>query len=538
MRIRITPIIIIIAILAMSAGQAGAVNKLEGYYEMEASIQKTDQHWKFGPPGGEGMPKHYVEFKYLSWPYTNLESFFKLRATSNRDDNLTPESEFKNPAFIGAEGHLKLNGENWESFLFYRQNRFWIHDDLILNLVDQNKLKNDNWGPQSSGIRLDFWDRDLWKIHGLGGTVIYSDDGGTFSWNANENFPDGTDSFILRLRKNSFNERLRVGTMYLRKDWTNTGIKLEDERQHYLNSSYNHVLSWDLSLYPRNLMRNGTRLGPLNIDNSSWIIQYAVSHDPYQIETDDTRSDRDKDAFSIEVRNIRISDLTMHAWYNDFGINFRDYMSYRFDEGNEYNRRQYHIEGFYLFPKKAITATISYDYYERKEIVKGEETGNLRPTYNFYSELYVEFIKGFKGKIGYNRWHGFDGSAEVFDFFTYPNIFAELSVENKLAKVRMQGRIRDFNTFREVYAYGFDMEFNATGRLKGYFRLLNVNEKTEARATVFAQIRYDIGYGAECFLEYGAPWDSDHLVNTDGFVNEGSGTRLNNMTKLFLKLYF
>jgi hypothetical protein len=82
------------------------------------------------------------------------------------------------------------------------------------------------------------------------------------------------------------------------------------------------------------------------------------------------------------------------------------------------------------------------------------------------------------------------------------------------------------------------MEFNATGKLKGYFRILNVNEETEARATVFAQLRYDIGYGAECFIEYGNPWQSDNLVNTDHFVNEGSGDRFTHWTKMFLKLYF
>ncbi len=82
------------------------------------------------------------------------------------------------------------------------------------------------------------------------------------------------------------------------------------------------------------------------------------------------------------------------------------------------------------------------------------------------------------------------------------------------------------------------MEFNATGRLKGYFRILNVNEKTEARSTLFAQLRYDIGYGAEFFLEYGNAYDSEHLVRTDNFVNEGSGARIDHVLKAFLKLYF
>jgi len=153
-----------------------------------------------------------------------------------------------------------------------------------------------------------------------------------------------------------------------------------------------------------------------------------------------------------------------------------------------------------------------------------EEGGELRPTSNLYTELYVEFIKGFKGKVSYNRWHGFDGSAEIFDFYTYPNIFAELSVENRLAKVRIQGRIRDWRTFRQIYAYGYDMEFNATGKLKGYFRILNVNEETEARATVYARVSYDVGYKAELFAEYGNGYDSDNLVNTDGFVTEGTSS--------------
>ena len=51
-----------------------------------------------------------------------------------------------------------------------------------MNLIDEDKIKNDNWGPQSSGIRADFWNLNLWKLSGLGGTLIYFDDGGTYNW--------------------------------------------------------------------------------------------------------------------------------------------------------------------------------------------------------------------------------------------------------------------------------------------------------------------------------------------------------------------
>ncbi len=426
---------------------------------------------------------------------------------------------------------MKFDGPKSESFVLSRQNRSWIYDEPLLYLVDQDKIKNDNWGPQSSGVRADFWQTDLWKIKGLGGTLVYFDDGGTFNWTSDpaNTVATGTDNLIMRLRKNSFADRLALGTTFLRKDWTNTGVA-----RSYLSSSFNEIYAADVSFYPRNIVPTGLSFGPLSLENTSWIAEYAASRDPFQVETSDLRSNENRFAFSTEVRNVRMWNLIVHARYNDFGENFRDYLSRRFDDNREFNRRQYHIEGIILFPKKAITGTVAYDFYKKR--IVDEEGGELRPTSNLYTELYIEFIKGFKGKVSYTRWHGFDGSAEIFDFYTYPNIFAELSVENRLAKVRIQGRIRDWRTFREIYAYGYDMEFNATGKLKGYFRILNVNEETEARATVYARVSYDVGYKAELFAEYGNGYDSDNLVNTDGFVTEGSGTRIANQVKVFLKL--
>ncbi|MFH1755619.1 MAG: hypothetical protein ABIA59_07925, partial [Candidatus Latescibacterota bacterium] len=319
--------------------------------------------------------------------------------------------------------------------------------------------------------------------------------------------------------------------MYLRKDWTNTSISPE-----YRAKSFNDILGFDVSFYPRELVETGLVFGPLNLENASLISEFAKSRDPFNTETIDVRSTKHEYAIATEVRDIRLSHLIIHSWYNYFGENFRGYMSRRFDEDRQYNRKQYHVEGIVLMPKKAITLTVAYDFY--KKIFIDEEGGNYRPTYNLYSELYLEFINGFKGKVAYSRWHGFDGSGEVFDFYTYPNLFAELSVENSIAKVRIQGRIRDYQTFREVFAYGYDMEFNATGKLKGYLRVLNVNEETEARATVFAQVRYDIGWGAEFFVEYGDPDQSRDMVNTDWFVNEGANNRLEHRAKMFLKIYF
>ena len=231
-----------------------------------------------------------------------------------------------------------------------------------------------------------------------------------------------------------------------------------------------------------------------------------------------------------------MSNLIVHGWYFDAGENFRDYLSSRFDDGREFNRKTKHVEGIWFVPRKAITAKVAYDKLEKR--IEDEIGGGLRPQTSVYGELYVEFINGFKGKVAHRSWRGFDASSEVNDFFTYPDWFAEVSVENFLAKIRLQGRIRDAGTFREVTAFGFDMNVNITDRLKGYLRMLNVNEEIEARQTMFAQLKYELGYGANFFFEYGDAGQSDNIVYTDWFVNDGNNDNLKDRVALSFQTWF
>ncbi|MCB1151471.1 hypothetical protein KDK88_07960, partial [bacterium] len=84
----------------------------------------------------------------------------------------------------------------------------------------------------------------------------------------------------------------------------------------------------------------------------------------------------------------------------------------------------------------------------------------------------------------------------------------------------------------------FDMNVNMTSRVKGYLRMLNVNENVRARQTLFAQLKYDLGWGADLYFEYGDAGQSEHLVNTDGFVVEGSGSKLTDRFALSFKTWF
>lgn len=519
------------ATLALPPAGARAANKVEGYFETEVSAQKDDGQWHFGSPGANGMPKHYAELKYWAWPSDRYELFVKMRAESNRDDDRTDAVDYYQPPWYSGEGHIKIRGDKHETFLFYRQSRFYINDEPLLRLVDDGKLKNDDWGPKAQGIRHDFWEREFLGVRNLGGTFIYSDNGGTFSLDGVD-IPNGDNNLIMRLRHRAWSDRIRTGFMFLRKDWTDTSR--EDYRS-LLGKMYNTVYSADIEFAPRDLVETGLGIGPLNLEQSRWTSQMAFSQRPYQ-ETVFGDSRKHARAVAVEVRDIHIDQVTLHGWYNDFGEDFRAYMSNRFDESREYNRVQKHAEAIWLVPRKAVTAKVAYDTYRKR--IADEPGGGLRPAREWYGELYVEFINGFKARFAYKNWHGYDGSAEINDFYTYPDWFGEVSVENFLAKIRLQARVHDAGTFRETTIFGFDMNVNLTERLKGYLRAMNVNEETEARHTFFAQLKYDIGWGSEIYFEYGDPGQSDNLAYTDWFVNEDNNDNLRDRFKLLVKAWF
>ncbi|MEN8006542.1 MAG: hypothetical protein ABFS42_05970 [Candidatus Krumholzibacteriota bacterium] len=528
---RIGLVLMVCSLALLFTCPALAANKVEGFYEAEVSAQKENGKWLFGPPGGNGMPKHYAELKFWSWPNDKFEVFAKVRAESNREDDRSPAVDYYAPPWFSGEGHIKLRQNKYEAYLFYRQNRFYINDQPLLRLVGDGNLKNDDWGPKAQGVRFDFWETDL-GIKNMGGTFIVSDDGGTFNFNESP-VPNGADSKIFRLRHKAWDGRIESAAMYLRKDWTDTSQ--DDIWTDLLSLMHNNVYSFDVAFTPRNLINTGLRLGPINLEQSRWTTEMAWSQRPYH-EFIFGESRHRARAIAVEERDIHIGDFTIHSWYNDFGEDFRSYVSNRFEEGGEYNKIQKHAELIWLVPRKSVTTKLIWDSQRQRTL--DEEGGGLRPSEEWYGEIYMEFINGFKARFAYKNWHGYDKDSAISDFRTYPDWFGEVSVENFLAKIRLQGRIHDAGTFRQVTIYGFDMNVNLTERLKGYLRAMNVNEETEARHTIFAQLKYDIGWGAEFYFEYGDAGQSDNLVYTDWFVNEGSDSNLTDRFKVLVKAWF
>jgi len=502
-------------------GLARAASRIEGYYEIWEQVSLDDQTWR------AGKPRHYSELKVLTNHSADLETFLKLGASSDYDDDLTELQEFQTPPWISWEGHMKIRGGKQELLLFNNENRYWFNDVPLFYLTEEYKFRS----PHGQGMRLEFWDRSPVSWLGTwGGSVLLSDNGGTYTGPDGGPLPDGEDAMVVRLRNRSFGDRIVAGASLMQKDWSHTW---RDDRE-TAALQHNTVSSVDVAFFPRELDPSGLNLGPLDLEQSRVTVEYARSQSPYASDPD--RQDN-RHAFGVELRDLYLNDLIFHAWYFDVGENFRSTLAGNYDDGGGgYNRRTKHVEGIWYVPRKAITAKVVWEDKEKR--VADEALGGLRPETNWYGELYIEFINGFKGKVAYSRWRGYDGSQEVNDFYTYPNWFAELSVENFLAKIRIQARLRDAGTFRELTAYGFDMNVNMTSRVKGYLRMLNVNENVRARQTLFAQLKYDLGWGADLYFEYGDAGQSEHLVNTDGFVVEGSGSKLTDRFALSFKTWF
>ena len=192
-------------------------------------------------------------------------------------------------------------------------------------------------------------------------------------------------------------------------------------------------------------------------------------------------------------------------------------------DDNDYHGHYLQLD--YRVPRKAINLK-GWRYRNKPH----KFTSEKKPFEESGGEIYVEFVHGFKGRVEYKRHVNKDG--------VWPNAIFEVSGENNVVKVRTQFRIKDIGTKYEVRVFGFEANANLTEKWKFYTRLLLVDEKTEARETVFAQLQYTGWRSAEFFIEFGEWGQSNDLVNTEWFISHENSSTTSRVFKSFLRLYY
>ncbi len=454
-----------------------------GYFESEFYTEKEQNpvYWNLY------TPKNYVEFKISAHPIRNGELYISLNALSNTNGT----------QFFFNQGHVQLNGNHSSFAIFAREDRYWVQSPLLF-LVNQDRIKDDNFGPKGEGLRFDFWD-----IHSLFGTGLISK---YKSW-------DG-EAYIGRIGRN-FGKLLTLSYMYLKKDWRGGREPSYNE----INSGYMRV-----HIY-RTLYLSG---------------EFANSIHPNQ-PGKDSLSFLDKSALQIEFRRIYFKGLNISWSYFNYGRYFIDEMSNKFNPGfdHEFGREGLYGEILYLVPYKAINIlykTMRFKtWYDYPVLLPSPYT----VTWN-YGEIYAEFKKGVSAKIFAERTLNRKGD--------WKHIFFQIQGENTRMKVKLQYKIKDIgiNVHKKDNDYsigqrsilGTEMWINLTGWLQFYMRGALGNGQGLSWNTLFTQLAIRKFPNSEIFVEYGDPGATDGDLVNDPDVSDFPYQKIRDRFKILLKYWF
>jgi hypothetical protein len=370
-------------------------------------------------------------------------------------------------------------------------------------------IKDDDYGPKAQGVRLDAW--DIW---GFTLAAFYSDKSISSLYPAivMPDVPSGNTSYLAdivsnddyratRLRRPLLKDRLVLGATYAREDYGRSKREYDEIAGGDFEAALGE-LAGPISRFGR-----ATLFGEIGENMSAWV---------------GTKKPR---GWKLELRDVAYGPLTMIGSVFDYDDNFYTRGLARGDiwDANDYHG--HYLQMDYRLPRKAINLK-AWRSRSKPHVF----TSARRPFEETGGQVYIEFVRGFKGLASYKRYIDKNG--------TYPNLLFEVSGENKLVRIRTQFRIKDMGTDYEIRAYGFEANANLTETWKLYMRLLTVDEKTEARETMFAQLQYKGWNSAEFFIEFGDGGQSNDLANTDGFVNHDSSDTTRRQFKAFLRLNY
>ncbi len=468
---------------------------MEGFYETQfgKTYESDSFSWNMWDPN------LYLETRLYGSPIKNSSFYVKFY----------PEKDYEQSSqslSVLSEANLAFrqdkDGRGFSSILFTRESSHYWLDGSMLGIVNTGSVNNDNNG---QGVRF-----DIWNPYNTSVTYVFSD----FSQGG------GDDIHLLRFRKSFLNKKINSGVFFLRKHYPTGGV-----------DDYNQVIAYDLNIQTSKYYiatEFSTSTVPSDLTLSTLSKSYGLE-------------DFYKSNFAIksEVRGFRLGSVKTGYWFINPGIfsygnTYRNYMG-----DNQYNRYGYWVNSYYLIPERAITFTLNYS--GSKKIVPDSLTIYLDSPYtieifdpitSLYFEAYVEFVNGFKGKLAFNKqdeeWQG--------NLYKHYDFFSELSVENSLAKLLAQFKIKDLGETWEKHIAGIELGINLTDKWKLFTRGMIANDRVGSRYSLFTELQYKTSNNTELYLQYGPSyWGQYGLVNDDSFASSGV---MRKEVKLIMKGWF
>ena len=512
-------VLVIATLTALPLHALAAETVLEGYWEaFMGGNRKNDEH-----PWNLWRPSQYFELKARRSLGSEAEAWVKFGARWDSWNN--PGDQ---PRFWLQEGHLKFrrdrDGKGFESFLFTREHRYWIGNHL-LQLVS-GAAGGD--GSNSSGLRVDGW-HGPWNL-----TYVLSDFSHQDTWDTPA-VESSDDVHILRVTRRLDARGSYLGGSFLRKNYGSPGAGSSWGKQQ------NYVVSADMQWFG---------------EAFDIAAEFADSHVPAEEIGDDTwhkeawkygefgRSFEHffprNSAFRAELRNLKMGNhrwghYTLNMGYWNLGPDYRNYMG-----GDSADRLGHFFNTYYRMPQRAVTYSLDWGMERRRDPYawqfdfEGEPSAYSRDPRRWLNQnLYIEFINGFKVTLAHNR------NQDFFFGTTYKHHdwFAELIVENRLAWLKTQFKIKDWEEEYEKRIFGLETGLRITDSLKWYNRYMVANDSVESRYMLYTQFQYRPHDNTELFLSYGPDWYGDwgHLTNDTDFE---TGGRMIDEFKFQLKTWF
>jgi len=454
---------------------------MEGFYEGQygRSYESDVFDWNIWEPN------LYLETRLYGEPVKNSNLYIKFY--SDKD-----YSNGEQPLTVLSEGHIAFqgdkNGNGFRTTFFTRESRHYWLDGSMLGIINTNAVNNSGNG---QGARFDFW-------HTYKGSISY-----VFSDFSQDG---GDDIHLFRYRQSLLNNKINTGLFFQRKHYPTGGIK-----------DYNQVIGYDIKIRAGKYYFS-TEIAMSEVPSDSVISSLTDSYDD---------SDFLKSNFAIksELRGFRIGVPRFGYWFFtpgifSYGNTYRNYMG-----DNQSNKYGYWINSHYLVPERAITFVLNYSQYQKivgetitvfSDSLQSKEIYD--PTTNLYTEIYIEFINGFKGKIAFNKkdekWQG--------EEYRHYDLFSEVSVENRLAKLLGQFKIKDLGEVWEKHILGLELSVNLTDQWKFFTRGMIANDRAGSRYSVLTEVKYSITGNSELYIQYGPNyWGQYGLVHDDGFASSG-----------------
>lgn len=457
-----------------------AATSLNGYFEGELVADKLRQ------PAQWNMwnPKSYFEMKISSSPSRFVNLYFSINMSSNWNSSQVTFNQ----------GHLTFEKNRVKFNFFTREDQFWVESPLLF-LLNTDRIKDDNWGPKAEALRIDFWEH-----YGFSGTFIYSK---YTTW-------DG-EAYVGRLDK-SFNSSTSLGILYLKKDWRGGR-----------SPTFNDVVS----------LRGRFPF----IRNSRIRFEGAISRYPYEEEP----TLHERTAYHIELRNLRLKNLSTTAAYFHYGRDFIDELSNKFNPAfdHEFDRNGVYAEFVYLMPNKAVNLIYKTSMYRTHYIYPLYFDNPFWIRWQ-YGEVYIEFLGGINGKMSYEV---YKEKSDVWKHFLF-----EVVGENKTMRVKFQYKIKDigvnrggwskFYSIGERHLVGVELRVNLTNSLQFYGRGAVGMGTFSDWESVFLQLAYRGFKNTEIYLEYGVPCHTDYDLVNDPDVADYPFQKIVDRVKLLIKFWF